>query len=55
MRDPAPWQRKYSYMLAYACLFGLLVQYLFIGRPAGISVCLSVAGFYGLYFYSIKG
>ncbi|MBA2941181.1 DUF4173 domain-containing protein [Paenibacillus sp. CGMCC 1.16610] len=55
MRDPAPWQRKYSYMLAYACLFGLLVQYLFIGRPAGISVFLSVAGFYGLYFYSIKG
>ncbi|MZQ86819.1 DUF4173 domain-containing protein [Paenibacillus sp. 5J-6] len=55
MRDPAPWQRKYSCMLAYACLFGLLVQYLFIGRPAGISVFLSVAGFYGLYFYSIKG
>ncbi|WP_171685050.1 DUF4153 domain-containing protein [Paenibacillus planticolens] len=55
MRDPAPWQKKYSFMLLYACLFGLLVQYLFLGRPAGISVLLSVGGFYGLYFYSIKG
>ncbi|MBP1960978.1 DUF4153 domain-containing protein [Paenibacillus aceris] len=55
MRDPAPWQKKYSFMLTYACLFGLLVQYLFVGRPAGISVVLSVGGFYGLYFYSIKG
>lgn len=55
MRDPAPWQRKYGFMLMYACLFGFMVQYLFVGHTAGISVLLSVAGFYSLYFYAIKG
>ncbi|SDN02237.1 protein of unknown function [Paenibacillus sp. yr247] len=55
MRDPAPWQKKYGKMLVFACLFGLMVQYLFVGRTAGISVLLSVAGFYSLYFYAIKG
>jgi hypothetical protein len=55
MRDPAPWQRKYGKMLVFACLFGFMVQYLFVGHIAGISVLLSVAGFYSLYFYAIKG
>ncbi|NQX71437.1 DUF4173 domain-containing protein [Paenibacillus alba] len=55
MRDPAPWQKKYGMMLGYACLFGFMMQYLFVGYAPGISVLLSVAGFYGLYFYAIKG
>ncbi|MDR6884227.1 DUF4173 domain-containing protein [Bacillus sp. 3255] len=55
MRDPAPWQKKYALMLVYACLFGIFFQYLFVGSPAGVSVLLTVAGFYGLYFYSIRG
>ncbi|MCY9667790.1 DUF4173 domain-containing protein [Paenibacillus alginolyticus] len=55
MRDPAPWQRKYGLMLMYACLFGFMVQYMFIDHAAGISVLISVAGFYSLYFYAIKG
>ncbi|UKS29759.1 DUF4173 domain-containing protein [Paenibacillus sp. HWE-109] len=55
MRDPAPWQKKYGMMLMYACLFGLAFQYLFVGRTAGVSVLIVVAGFYSLYFYAIKG
>lgn len=55
MRDPAPWQRKYGLMLVCACLFGFMVQYMFLDHAAGISVLISVAGFYSLYFYAIKG
>ena len=41
---------------AYVRLFiWFMVQYLFVGHTAGISVLLSVAGFYSLYFYAIKG
>lgn len=55
MRDPAPWQKRYERMLVLAVLFGLVSQYLFVGAAAGISVVLFVAGFYGLFFYAIKG
>lgn len=55
MRDPAPWQKRYEKMLVFALLFGLVSQYLFVGAPAGISVMVFILGFYGLFFYSIKG
>lgn len=55
MRDPAPWQKRYERMLVFAVLFGLVSQYLFVGAAAGISVVLFVTGFYGLFFYAIKG
>lgn len=55
MRDPAPWQKRYEKMLILALLFGLVSQYLFVGASAGISVMVFVLGFYGLFFYSIKG
>lgn len=55
MRDPAPWQKKYDNMLALALLFGLMSQYLFVGAAAGVSVVVFIGGFYGLFFYSIKG
>lgn len=55
MRDPAPWQRRYDRMLIFALLFGLLSQYLFVGRALGLSVPLFVMGFYGLFFYAVKG
>jgi hypothetical protein len=55
MRDPAPWQKKYSRMLLLACLFGLISQYLFIGKAAGISVVLFVFGFYAIFFYAVSG
>lgn len=55
MRDPAPWQKRYERMLILALLFGVMSQYLFVGADAGISALLFVLGFYGLFFYSIKG
>jgi hypothetical protein len=55
MRDPAPWQKRYVNMLLFACLFGLVVQYLFVGRAAGVSVLLGILGFYSMYFYTVKG
>ncbi|WP_424767627.1 DUF4153 domain-containing protein [Paenibacillus sp. sgz302251] len=55
MRDPAPWQKRYERMLVLALLFGVISQYLYIGASAGISALLFVFGFYGLFFYSIKG
>ncbi|WP_138755591.1 DUF4153 domain-containing protein [Paenibacillus sinopodophylli] len=55
MRDPAPWQKRYDKMLILALLFGLMSQYLFVGAAAGISAVVFVCGFYGLFFYSIKG
>jgi hypothetical protein len=55
MRDPAPWQKKYSRMLLLACLFGLFSQYLFIEKAAGISVVLFIFGFYCLFFYAVGG
>ena len=32
-----------------------MVQYMFLDHAPGISVLISVAGFYSLYFYAIKG
>jgi hypothetical protein len=55
MRDPAPWQKKYNRMLLFACLLGLISQYLFVGKAAGISVVLFVIGFYGVFFYTVRG
>lgn len=55
MGDPAPWQKRYEKMFILALLFGLVSQYLFVGASAGISVMVFVLGFYGLFFYSIKG
>ncbi|MFC5448455.1 DUF4153 domain-containing protein [Paenibacillus aestuarii] len=55
MRDPAPWQKRYSFMLLFAVLFGLVMQYLFIGHVAGISMLIAVGAFYGLFFYAVKG
>jgi hypothetical protein len=55
MRDPAPWQKKYNRMLLFACLLGLISQYLFVGKAAGISVILLVIGFYGIFFYALRG
>lgn len=55
MRDPAPWQKKYDRMLMLALLFGIISQYLIVGRALGISVILFVLGFYGLFFYAAKG
>ncbi|WP_190860595.1 DUF4153 domain-containing protein [Paenibacillus arenilitoris] len=42
-------------MLLLALLFGLLSQYLFVGAEPGVSVLVFVLGFYGLFFYSVKG
>jgi hypothetical protein len=55
MRDPAPWRKKYNRMLLFACLLGLISQYLFVGKAAGISVVLFVIGFYGTFFYAVRG
>ncbi|MHA7966432.1 DUF4153 domain-containing protein [Paenibacillus sp. CAU 1782] len=55
MRDPAPWQRRYDRLLAMAVVFGIASQYLFVGKSFGLSIPLFVLGFYGLYFYSMKG
>ncbi|WP_053374058.1 DUF4153 domain-containing protein [Paenibacillus sp. FJAT-27812] len=55
MRDPAPWQKRYERMFVLSILFGLGSQYLFVGAPAGLSAVVFVIGFYGLFFYSIKG
>ncbi|SEB40209.1 DUF4153 domain-containing protein [Paenibacillus sp. GP183] len=55
MRDPAPWLKKYNRMLLFACLLGLISQYLFVGKAAGISVVLFVIGFYGTFFYAVRG
>ncbi|WP_141504561.1 DUF4153 domain-containing protein [Paenibacillus luteus] len=55
MGDLAPWQKRYEKMVVLALLFGLLSQYLFVGAPAGISVMVFVASFYGLFFYSVQG
>ncbi|MNH96539.1 hypothetical protein D3C73_492090 [compost metagenome] len=55
MRDPAPWQKRYGYMLLYACLIGLVSQYLFVGKAAGVSVVLFILGFYGIFLYAVQG
>ncbi|MBP1990412.1 DUF4153 domain-containing protein [Paenibacillus eucommiae] len=55
MRDPAPWQKRYPRMLLLACLFGLLSQYLFVDKAAGISVILFMLGFYCIFFYAVRG
>jgi hypothetical protein len=55
MRDPAPWHKKYNRMLLLACLLGLISQYLFVGKTAGISVVIFVIGFYGTFFYAVRG
>jgi hypothetical protein len=55
MRDPAPWQKKYNRMLLLACLFGVISQYLFVDKAAGISVVLFIIGFYGIFFYTVRG
>jgi len=55
MRDPAPWQRRYNNMWILSVLLGILGQYLFVSRPAGVSVPIFVALFYVLFFYAMKG
>ncbi|REK71396.1 DUF4153 domain-containing protein [Paenibacillus paeoniae] len=55
MRDPAPWQRRYNNMWLLSILLGVLGQYLFVGRPAGVSVPIFVTLFYLLFFYAMKG
>ncbi|UJF34047.1 DUF4153 domain-containing protein [Paenibacillus hexagrammi] len=55
MRDPAPWQKRYGRLLLLSILFGVVSQYLFIDKMPGISVVVTVAGFYGIYAYAIRG
>ncbi|MFD0588951.1 DUF4153 domain-containing protein [Paenibacillus sp. GCM10027627] len=55
MRDAAPWQKRYDMMGISAILFGLIGQYLLVGRAPGISIPLFVIVFYGLFFYAVKG
>jgi len=55
VRDPAPWLKKYEWLLGMACLLGLLGQYLFVSHEAGISVPLFVLAFYGVFFYGVQG
>ncbi|MBH5319940.1 DUF4173 domain-containing protein [Paenibacillus sp. GSMTC-2017] len=55
MRDPAPWQKRYGTMWVIALFLGFIGQYLFVDRPAGVSMPLFALGFYALFFYSIKG
>lgn len=55
MRNPAPWQRRYNNMWILSILLGVLGQYLFVGRPAGVSVPIFVTLFYVLFFYAMKG
>lgn len=55
MRDPAPWQKRYDMLLISALVMGIVGQYFFVDKPFGISVPIFVLGFYGLYFYAMKG
>ncbi len=55
MRDPAPWQTKYTRMVGYALLFGCIGQYLLVGAAAGLSVPLFIACFYALFLYAVQG
>ncbi|MDQ6419705.1 DUF4173 domain-containing protein [Paenibacillus sp. LHD-117] len=55
MRDPAPWQKRYSRMWMIALLLGAVGQYLFVENEPGISIPLFVLGCYSLFFYSVQG